>query len=75
MTRPRTTNRGHAITALAGPPLADKPLSRPCPTCEASPGWPCRRWVSGRVCGQETGGDYWRPLKKGHDDRTRWRAR
>lgn len=60
---------------LATPHLAGKPLSRSCPKCEAEPGKPCRRWIGGRIGGEDVGGGYWRPLKKVHDERRRSRGR
>ena len=51
------------------------PLSRTCPKCEAAPGMSCRRWVGGRVCGEDVGGGYWKSLKNPHPERAVRRKR
>ncbi|WP_162959247.1 hypothetical protein [Micromonospora tulbaghiae] len=76
MTRARpATRRDQAVnSALATPLLATKPISRACPKCEAPAGKPCRRWIAGRVCGQDIGGGYWKPLKSVHAERKNHRT-
>ncbi|MFG2059685.1 hypothetical protein ACGFI9_37305 [Micromonospora sp. NPDC048930] len=74
MTKARAANRrDQAVTALATPGLATNPLSRACPKCEAQPWKPCRRWISGRICGEDIGGGYWRTLKQVHAERKQQR--
>lgn len=65
----KTAHEGKAVTALATPPIAGKPTSRPCPTCDAQPGQSCRRWIGGRVRGKDIGGGQWRILAKVHPER------
>jgi len=44
-------------------------LANPCPRCGAPAQVTCRRWVGGRVCGQDIGGGYWRHLTNPHRER------
>jgi len=61
--------------ALATSPLAQNPLSRTCPKCEAGPAQPCRRWIAGRVKGHDIGGGQWKRLKGVHGERQNKRPR
>jgi hypothetical protein len=61
--RPLIAGKSRVATILAE-------RSRVCPKCEAPIGYPCRRWVGGRVGGEDIGGGYWRPMtSKVHDER------
>lgn len=75
MTKRRGVGRrgqwGRALTAGGSKAVTvQHDRRRACPKCEAPIGYPCRRWVGGRVRGEDIGGGYWRPMtSKVHDER------